>query len=160
MLKTSHQITLGDGTKDRRKTSLSVWHCLTSPGTGVCFNNKFPNATHSCQRLAGSPTLYKLISNLLHPSSSISYTPTIPTPLLSSRWFVSCSERKKKLTFFNLSLKYTPVYSYPHLRALSALVKVREVLVFPVVRPICFHSLGKLHYQLSFFLHLQCFPFN
>lgn len=100
--------------ENRRKTSLSVWHCLASPGTGVCFNSKFPNAIQSWQRLAGSPTLYKLISNLLHPSSSISYTPTIPTPLLSSRRLVSFSERKKKLTFFNLSLKHTPVYSYLH----------------------------------------------
>ena len=44
MLKTSQQITLGNRKEDRRKTNLSAQHFLTSPGTEVCFNFKFPNA--------------------------------------------------------------------------------------------------------------------
>lgn len=100
MLKTSHQITVADGTKeDRRETRLSVQHWLTSPSTGIGFNSKSQMPPTHIRGQGALPFSVKLISNLLHPSLSVSYSPTIPTPLLSGRWFVSFTERKNKINF-------------------------------------------------------------
>lgn len=158
MLKTSHQITVADGTKeDRRETRLSVQHWLTSPSTGIGFNSKSQMPPTHIRGQGALPFSVKLISNLLHPSLSVSYSPTIPTPLLSGRWFVSFTERKNKINFLQpLTKTHTSLLISAFLCPL--LCQSQGGAGLPSCQsPICFHILGKLHYQLSFFLHLQCF---